>query len=151
MAHEQDAVADGDPEERHEPDERRHIQLAAGQQEREHAAREREREVDEEQEGRPRAPELLVEDDEDEREREHREQRDRPRRVSGALELPAVLDVIEVIALVFSLACSVADSVGKLFSLILLREAFIEIGHLGEPKGLGPHRAFGVWTLGFAR
>ena len=44
--------------------------------------------------------------------------------------------VLEVISLVLALAQSVAGSVGKqfeLFSLILLREAFNELGKLGEP------------------
>ena len=44
--------------------------------------------------------------------------------------------VVEVVALVLALARSVAASVGvqfELFSLILLREAFKELGKLGEP------------------
>ena len=48
----------------------------------------------------------------------------------------SALLVVEVVSLVLSLARSVADAVGKhfeLFSLILLRDAFKEIGHLGEP------------------
>ncbi len=44
--------------------------------------------------------------------------------------------VIEVAGLIFALARSVADSVGKQFellALILIREVFIELGHAGEP------------------
>ena len=44
--------------------------------------------------------------------------------------------IVEVIALIFALARSVAESVGvqfQLFSLILLRESFKEVGKLGEP------------------
>ena len=44
--------------------------------------------------------------------------------------------IVEVVALVLALARSVATSVGvqfQLFSLILLREAFKELGALGEP------------------
>lgn len=44
--------------------------------------------------------------------------------------------LVETVALVLALARSVATSVGvqfELYSLILLREAFKEIGHLGEP------------------
>jgi hypothetical protein len=44
--------------------------------------------------------------------------------------------VLEVISLILALARSVATSVGKqfeLFSLILIREAFKELGDLGEP------------------
>jgi hypothetical protein len=44
--------------------------------------------------------------------------------------------VLELIALVFALARSVADSVGKQFellSLILLRKAFVELSTFGEP------------------
>lgn len=43
---------------------------------------------------------------------------------------------VEILALVFGLVKSVADSVGKqfeLFSLILLRKAFLEFGKSGEP------------------
>lgn len=48
----------------------------------------------------------------------------------------SILLVLEVLALVFALADSVADSAGKqfeLFSLILLRKAFLEFGGFGEP------------------
>lgn len=48
----------------------------------------------------------------------------------------SALLVVEVVALILTLARSVATSVGvqfELFSLILLREAFKEIGDLGEP------------------
>lgn len=44
--------------------------------------------------------------------------------------------VVEVAGLVFALARSVADSLGKQFellALILIREAFVEFGHAGEP------------------
>jgi hypothetical protein len=44
--------------------------------------------------------------------------------------------VLELVALVFALASSVADSVGKQFellSLILLRKAFLELSTFGEP------------------
>jgi hypothetical protein len=44
--------------------------------------------------------------------------------------------VVELVALVFALASSVADSVGKQFellSLILLRKAFLELSTFGEP------------------
>jgi hypothetical protein len=47
-----------------------------------------------------------------------------------------LLLVVEILALVFALARSVSISVGKqfeLFSLILLRKAFIEFGQFGEP------------------
>ena len=47
-----------------------------------------------------------------------------------------LLLVVEVIGLVFALARSVADAVGKQFellSLILLRKAFLEIANFGEP------------------
>ncbi|MBX6363448.1 MAG: hypothetical protein IRZ00_06235 [Gemmatimonadetes bacterium] len=47
-----------------------------------------------------------------------------------------MLLMVEVVALVFVLAQSVANSVGKQFellSLILLREAFLEFGAFGEP------------------
>lgn len=47
-----------------------------------------------------------------------------------------LLLVVEILALVFALARSVAVSVGKqleLFSLILLRKAFVEFGEFGEP------------------
>jgi hypothetical protein len=48
----------------------------------------------------------------------------------------SALLLAEVVTLILTLARSVATSVGvqfELFSLILLREAFKEIGHLGEP------------------
>jgi hypothetical protein len=55
----------------------------------------------------------------------------------GAVDVAfTLLLVVEVIALVFALAHSVADSVGKQFellSLILLREAFLEVAAFGEP------------------
>jgi hypothetical protein len=44
--------------------------------------------------------------------------------------------VFEVASLVFALARSVADSLGKQFellALILMRDAFLEFGHVGEP------------------
>lgn len=47
-----------------------------------------------------------------------------------------VLLVIEILGLVFALARSVANSLGKQFevlSLILLREAFLELSNFGEP------------------
>ena len=47
-----------------------------------------------------------------------------------------LLLVIEVVGLVFAMARSVADSVGKQFellSLILLRKAFMEVAHFPEP------------------
>lgn len=47
-----------------------------------------------------------------------------------------LLLVVEILELVFALARSVANAVGKQFellSLILLREAFLEFGHFGEP------------------
>jgi len=52
---------------------------------------------------------------------------------------------IEILALVFALAQSVANSVGKqfeLFSLILLRKAFLQLGNVGEP--LEWHRVAGA-------
>ena len=55
----------------------------------------------------------------------------------GAVDVAfTFLLVIEVFALIFALARSVADSVGKQFellSLILLRKAFLEFGEFGEP------------------
>ncbi len=48
----------------------------------------------------------------------------------------SLLLVIEVAGLVFALARSVASSLGKQFellALILIREAFIQFGHAGEP------------------
>lgn len=48
----------------------------------------------------------------------------------------ALLLVIEVASLVFALARSVADSVGKQFellALILIRDAFVAFGNVGEP------------------
>ena len=48
----------------------------------------------------------------------------------------SVLLVLEVAGLVFALARSVAESLGKqleLLALILIRDAFVEFGHAGEP------------------
>lgn len=53
--------------------------------------------------------------------------------VSGIFSL---LLVVEVAGLVFALARSVSDSLGKQFellALILIREAFMQFGHVGEP------------------
>ncbi len=55
-----------------------------------------------------------------------------------------LLLLFEVLALVFTLAQSVANSVGKQFelvSLILLREAFLEFAAFGEPIDIG-HRGY---------
>ena len=55
----------------------------------------------------------------------------------GAVALTfTLLLVLEICSLVFAIAASVAESVGKqfeLFSLILLRKAFLEVGVFGEP------------------
>lgn len=55
----------------------------------------------------------------------------------GAVALAfTLLLIFEVLSLVFALARSVADSMGKQFellSLVLLRKAFFEVSHFGEP------------------
>lgn len=56
--------------------------------------------------------------------------------LSAVSAIFSLLLVIEVAGLVFALARSVADSLGKQFellALILIREAFMQFGHAGEP------------------
>lgn len=56
--------------------------------------------------------------------------------LSAVSAIFSLLLVVEVAGLVFALARSVADSLGKQFellALILIREAFVQFGHAGEP------------------
>jgi len=62
-----------------------------------------------------------------------------------------LLLLFEVLALVFTLAQSVANSVGKQFelvSLILLREAFLEFAAFGEPIDIGQGGGHSVLIVG---
>ncbi len=62
-----------------------------------------------------------------------------------------LLLLFEVLALVFTLAQSVANSVGKQFelvSLIMLREAFLEFAAFGEPIDLGQRGYHSVLIVG---